>query len=55
MGKGRDKWITLYSVKARVASTGRKTKHDVQRCTTTVGGEILETRVVQTETNWKCG
>jgi len=54
-GEGGDKWITLCTVKARVASTGLKTKHDVKRCTTTVGGEILETRVVETEKNWRCG
>lgn len=54
-GEGRDKWITLCTVKARVASTSLNTKHDVQRCTATVGGEILETRVVETEHNWRCG
>lgn len=54
-GEGADKWVTLCSVKARVASTGWRTKHDKQRCTTTVGGEILETRVIETENNWRCG
>ncbi|CAF1048496.1 unnamed protein product [Didymodactylos carnosus] len=54
-GEGGDKWITLCTVKARVASTGFKTKYDVKRCTATVGGEILETRVVETENNFRCG
>ena len=54
-GEDSDKWITLCSVKARVASTGRRTKHDVKRCTATVGGEILETRIIETEPNWRCG
>lgn len=53
-GEGGDKWITLCTVKARVASTSYSTQHDVKRCTTTVGGEILETRVVETENNWRC-
>ncbi|CAF3366337.1 unnamed protein product [Rotaria sp. Silwood2] len=54
-GEDGDKWVTLCTVKARVASTSRRTTHDVKRCTATVGGEILETRVVETENNWRCG
>lgn len=54
-GEGSEQWITLCTVKARVASTSWSTTHDVKRCTATVGGEILETRVAETEENWKCG
>ncbi|CAF1121888.1 unnamed protein product [Adineta steineri] len=54
-GKDDDKWITLCSVKARVANTGLSEKKDKQRCKATVGGEILEIRVVETENNFRCG
>ncbi|CAF1169696.1 unnamed protein product [Adineta steineri] len=54
-GKDEDKWITLCAVKARVANTGISEKKDIQRCTTTTGGEILEIRVVDTEHNFRCG
>jgi len=54
-GVDGDIWIELCSVKARVSSTSLETTHDVKRCTRTVGGEILETRVVETEDNYSCG